>query len=213
MEAGSFQNREDPAFALYEDSARCLKCTYLLMRVTPRRTHRRYVVLSLPAEAPHKSPYEAMGFFAKSVSARNVQRTGNSERPAKQMQNLVHIFVFDSSDEGLHKPRKLDSLVRSVIPESLAYSNVPVSLFIDSNMPSNVGHGMACVSESVAKYAFAWKKIEETDPLFAEALRPCSESYTFSCEEYERGRGHRGVVLAIYELLHDVKNSSGNSTS
>jgi hypothetical protein len=154
-----------------------------------------------------------MGFFAKSGSTGQVQRTGDSERPAKQMQNLVHIFVFDSSDEGLHKPRKLHSLVRSVIPESIAYPNVPVSLFIDSNMPSTVGQGMGRVSESVAKYAFAWKKIEETEPLFAEALRPRSESYTFSCEEYERGGGHRGVVLAIYELSHVVKNSSGNSTS
>ena len=152
-----------------------------------------------------------MGFFARIVSSRIDRNITGSELRGNQRQNLIHIFVFDSSGEGLEKSRKVNSLVRSVIPESLAYADVPISFFVDHLMPIGIGSINSSGRVSVSRYSFAWQKIGETNLAYTGAMEPEMSGYSYTCEEYERGKGHRGVVIGIYERARDNVEKKSNT--
>jgi hypothetical protein len=152
-----------------------------------------------------------MGFFARIVSSRIDRNITGSELRGNQRQNLIHIFVFDSSGEGLEKSRRVNSLVRSVIPESLAYADVPISFFIDHLMPIGIGSINSSGRDTVRGYSFAWQKIGEANPEYVKAMEPEISGYSYACEEYGRGKGHRGVVIGIYERARDKTDKKSHT--
>lgn len=113
---------------------------------------------------------------------------------------LVHIYVFEAGTLEQRDPNYVSSLVRSLLPESMVYGEVPISFIFDQNMPAAIGHGTAPDVEKVTRYSFAWSKIKETDPDLVDGLKVGRENCTFSWEEYERAGGNRGVLFAFYEL-------------
>jgi hypothetical protein len=145
-------------------------------------------------------PEGIVGFFSRFVSADKAGRRTMGDEGMSRRGDLVHIFVFDSSERGLADSRRLDSLVRSLLPESLAYDRVPVSFFVDKEIPSAVGRGTSHQLDVVMSYTFAWAKIKETNSSLVEGLRAGSEKCTFGWEEYEREGGNRGFLFAFYTL-------------
>jgi hypothetical protein len=141
-----------------------------------------------------------VGFFSRLVSTRKTSRGAGRDEQVGRRGDLVHIFVFDSSENGLEDARKLDSLVRSLLPESLAYDRVPVSFFVDKEIPSAVGRGTAHQLDVVMRYTFAWAKIKATDSSLVNGLKAGCEKCTFGWEEYEREGGCRGLLFAFYDL-------------
>ncbi|MCX6143213.1 MAG: hypothetical protein NTZ35_08335 [Ignavibacteriales bacterium] len=120
---------------------------------------------------------------------------------------LVHIFVFETGKVERRDPTYVSSLVRSLLPESMVYGDVPISFFLDQNMPPAIGDGTTPDVEKITRYSFAWKKIMETNPALVEGLKVGNEKFTFGWEEYEREGGNRGVLFAFYRLeeAHSVK--------
>jgi hypothetical protein len=123
-----------------------------------------------------------------------------SEGSAIQHGSLVHIFVFDAGGVRTRDPRYVTRLVRSLAPESVVYEGVPISVFVDMDMPDAVGQWTALQLDALMSYHLAWKKIKETDPALVEGLEAGNMNYTFSWKGYEGEDGSRGVLFAFYEL-------------
>ncbi len=113
---------------------------------------------------------------------------------------LVHIFVFEDGETGHLDPNYVSSLVRSLMPESMVYGEVPISFFLDKDMPADIGDGKKPNVEKISRYAFAWMKIKEANPDLVEGLKVGTDKFTFSWEEYEHEGGSRGVLFAFYSL-------------
>ncbi|HCA81992.1 MAG TPA: hypothetical protein DEP53_19860 [Bacteroidetes bacterium] len=141
-----------------------------------------------------------MGFFSRFVSSARAGRRAGVDDQAGRRGDLVHIFVFDSAETGLEDSKKLNSLIRSLLPESLAYACVPVSFFVDKEMPPTVAQGTSRQLDVIMNYTFAWMKIKDTSSVLVEGLKVGRETCTFGWEEYTREGGHRGVLFAFYDL-------------
>jgi hypothetical protein len=82
----------------------------------------------------------------------------------------------------------------------MAYGEVPISFFVDKDMPSAVGQRASVQLDALMSYHFAWMKIKETNPALVEGLMAGNENYTFSWEGYKRDGQSRGVLFAFYRL-------------
>jgi len=114
---------------------------------------------------------------------------------------LIHIFVFDSGPASKEEPRYASTLVRSLLPEAMAYQDVPVTFTRDESMPTVIGREQSHDIESVTHYSFAWQTIRRVNPGLVEGLKVGVERYTFSWEEYSSESGNRGVLFAFYGLI------------
>ena len=128
-------------------------------------------------------------------------------RSPRKQGSLAHIFVFEANKVEHAAPSHLPSLIRSLLPESMVYGQVPISFFLDQAMPPTIGDGTTPDAEKITRYLFAWKKIMETNPALVKGLKVGHEKFTFAWQEYERDGGNRGVLLAFYRLeeTHSVK--------
>ncbi len=118
----------------------------------------------------------------------------------KQQGALVHIFVFDSGPLVPDESKYVTTIARSLLPESMAYADVPISFYRDENMPTPIGRGRLHDLERATNYPFAWRMITQLNPALIEGLKVGKEHYTFACEEYDSERGNRGILYAFYEF-------------
>lgn len=125
---------------------------------------------------------------------------GKTPSPGRQGA-LIHIFIFDSGSAIQEESKYASTLVRSLLPEAMAYQDVPVTFNRDESMPTVIGRENSHDIESVAHYSFAWQTIRRVKPALVEGLKVEDERYTFSWEEYSSESGHRGVLFAFYELI------------
>ena len=114
---------------------------------------------------------------------------------------LVHIFVFDSGPAVQEESKYARTLVRSLLPEAMAYQDVPVTFTRDETMPDVIGRGKSHDIELVTQYSFAWQTIRMVNPSLVEGLKVGNELFTFSWEEYSSESGNRGILFAFYELM------------
>jgi hypothetical protein len=127
-------------------------------------------------------------------------KVGNITSPGRQGA-LVHIFIFDSDSTIQEESKYASTLVRSLLPEAMAYQGVPVTFTRDESMPTSMGREKSHDIESVTHYSFAWQTISRVKPALVEGLKVGDERYTFSWEEYSRESGNRGILFAFYELM------------
>jgi hypothetical protein len=120
---------------------------------------------------------------------------------AKRQGPLVHVFVFDSGPAVREESKYVTTIVRSLLPEAMAYEDVPVSFCRDERMPAVIGRKGKPDIERATNYPFAWKKIVETDASLVAGLKAGREDFTFTWEEYDSERGNRGIVYAFYKLI------------
>ena len=114
---------------------------------------------------------------------------------------LVHIFVFDAGPGGQLESRYASTLVRSLLPEAMAYHDVPITFTRDERMPALIGSEISHDLDSVTQYSFAWQTIRRVNPMLVDGLKVGDERYTFSWEEYSNESGNRGILLAFYEVM------------
>lgn len=141
-----------------------------------------------------------MGFLSRLLP---VVKSGNPNMPgdgAMRHGPLVHIFVFDAGGVHTRDPRYVTRLVRSLVPESIAYEGVPITFFVDKNLPVAVASRTALQLDEIMSYHFAWRKIEETNHALVEEREEGVRNYTFSWKGYDRESGSRGVLVAFYSL-------------
>lgn len=141
-----------------------------------------------------------MRFFSRLLPVANTGHARTSGASATQQGPLVHVFVFDSGGAGDRDPRYVTRLVRSLVPESVAYEDVPISFFVDKDIPAAVAQCTALQLDALMNYRFAWSKIKETNPALVEGLEAGIMSFTFSWKGYEREDGGKGVLFAFYSL-------------
>jgi len=140
-----------------------------------------------------------MGFLMNLF--RRERSQGARRKVRKTHGSLVHVFLFDSGPEPQDHARYVKSVVRSLLPETMAYADLPVSFFRDENMPSDIGNGGQKDLEKGTSYPFAWEKIALTNGSLVEGLKVGKEDYTFSCEQYSSESGNRGILFAFYEIM------------
>jgi hypothetical protein len=114
---------------------------------------------------------------------------------------LVHIFVFDSGPRAKDESKYASTVARSLLPEAMAYPDVPVTFSQDDSMPPSIGRGKFHDIELVTHYSFAWQTIRRVNPILVEGLKVGDERYTFSWEEYSSESGNRGILFAFYGLM------------
>lgn len=145
-----------------------------------------------------------MGILTRLFGTEALPAVDKRSSRRKQPGALVHIFVFDSGPVAQEESKYVTTVVRSLLPESMAYEDVPISFYRDRKMPASIGRGRLHDLERATNYPFAWRQITQLNPSLIEGLKVGKEQYTFACEEYDSERGNRGILYAFYEIT-DVK--------
>ncbi len=142
-----------------------------------------------------------MGILQKLFPPERSQPVPGVRPPSGRLGALTHIFVFDTGPALQDEIKYTNTLVRSLLPEAMAYHDVAVTFTRDDTMPTLIGREKSHDIESVTHYSCAWKTIRSIDPALVEGLKVGKERYTFSWEEYSSESGNRGILFAFYELM------------
>jgi hypothetical protein len=141
-----------------------------------------------------------MGFLAQLFRTQKRDGASAEVKQSRQRGALVHVFLFDSGPASQEESRYVNTVVRSLLPEAMAYENLSIAFFRDENMPVDIGNGGRRSLEKATDYPFAWKKITAANSALVEGLKVGNERITFACEEYSSESGNRGILYAFYEL-------------
>ncbi|MBM4161871.1 MAG: hypothetical protein FJ217_12345 [Ignavibacteria bacterium] len=117
---------------------------------------------------------------------------------------LVHVFVFDSGPVPQDESKYVRGVVRSLLPETMAYADVPVTFFRDEKLLSTIGHAESSDVQRAIDYSFAWRMITQNSPELVGGLKAGKQKYTFSSEEYCGDAGNSGIVYAFYAMTKEV---------
>ncbi len=142
-----------------------------------------------------------MGILSRLFPSGRVVSEKRNNQSARQQGSLVHVFVFDSGEAGIRDPRYVSNLVRSLLPESMAYTDALISFFTDRGMPSTVGQNAQQEEEPLTRYPFACAKAKETQPSLVERSTEGRKKFTNTWQEYKGEEGNRGVVVAFYSVV------------
>jgi hypothetical protein len=142
-----------------------------------------------------------MGILSKLL--RKEEQAGKEQRHgrAKRQGPLVHVFVFDSGPVRQEEPKYVTNIVRSLLPEAMAYADVPITFFCDERMPKSIGRGKPPDLDRAMGYTAAWMKMSLKNSELVKGLKAGTEEFSFTWEEYSSDRGNRGILYAFYKLI------------
>jgi len=142
-----------------------------------------------------------MGILSKLL--RKKEQVGKEHRRgrAKRQGPLVHVFVFDSGPVLQDESKYVTNIVRSLLPEAMAYADVPITFFCDEKMPKAIGQGKAPDLDRAMGYTAAWMRMSIKNSELVKGLKAGAEEYTFTWEEYNSDWGNRGILYAFYKLI------------